>query len=618
MRNRFILLADLPLIATAAFGAFALRFEWLFVPAHPEFLPFLVAALAVKPIVFYAFGMYGRYWRYASTLDLLAVTLAVSAGSTLMAVFVAAATPVGLTPNFSRQVVLIDWLLTLALAGGLRMSVRVIGDARERGQKGNGDKAPKRILVAGAGEAGTLVVREMQKNPQLGMDPVGFLDDAPGKLGKSIHGIRVLDSLGGLARAVKMYKIDEVVVALPTAAGSVVRALTEQCRAAGVASRAMPGVFELLDGHVSVSRLRTVDISDLLRRTQVVDHPATASYLQDRTVLVTGAGGSIGSELCRQVAFARPACLVLLGHGENSIFDIRSQLAEQYQALRVHSVIADVRDRRRVHEVFERFRPEVVFHAAAHKHVPLMEENPCEAITNNVLGTGNVVQAAETFGVRRLVMISTDKAVAPTSVMGASKRLAESIVREAGRRCGRAFVVVRFGNVLGSRGSVVPYFKKQIESGGPVTVTHPEMKRFFMTIPEAVHLVLVAGGLGAGGELFVLNMGQPVRIDDLARDLIRLSGCDVDAIGIRYTGIRPGEKLEETLWADGATVASTSHAEVFSVNEHDPEAGGTIPLADILAAAESGDAERLQVLLELAVPTYVRPPGRTPARTEAL
>jgi FlaA1/EpsC-like NDP-sugar epimerase len=455
----------------------------------------------------------------------------------------------------------------------------------------------------------------MQKNPQLGMTPVGFLDDSPAKLGKWINGVRVLGPLADLAEVTATHRVDEVVVAMPTAGGPLVRGIAESCRRAAVPSRAVPGVFELLDGHVSVSRLRTVEIADLLRRSQVVGKPEAAAYVAGRTVLVTGAGGSIGSELSRQIAFARPARLILLGHGENSVFGVQQQLAEQYGSVKLVPVIADIRDAGRLQQVFERHHPQVVFHAAAHKHVPLMEENPEEAVTNNVLGTDNIVQAAERFGVDRLVLISTDKAVAPTSVMGASKRLAEAVVRAAARRSGRAFVVVRFGNVLGSRGSVVPFFKRQIERGGPVTVTHPDMKRFFMTIPEAVHLVLQAGGLGKGGELFVLDMGQPVRIRDLAEDLIRLSGFDVGEIGIEYTGIRPGERLEELLWEPGARVEPTAHPDVFSVSEgeqiDESQLGSTLEAMRLAVAASRPSS--LRALLAGQLSAIDSPPVRTNA-----
>ncbi len=487
------------------------------------------------------------------------------------------------------------------------MSIRVIGDATQRARKGIGGTTPKRVLVVGAGEAGTLVVREMQKNPQLGLEAIGFMDDAAQKRKKWICGVRVLGSLGDVGDLVKAHFIDEVIIALPSAPGSIVRAMAERCRDAGVAFRTVPGVFEVLDGHVSVSRLRNVDIADLLRRSQVNGRAGAAAYVTGRTVLVTGAGGSIGAELCRQIAHARPALLMLLGHGENSIFEVQNQLLQQYPSLCLTSVIADIKDRVRMERVFGTFRPDVVLHAAAHKHVPLMESNPEEAITNNVLGTMNVVAAAERCGTSRLVLISTDKAVAPTSVMGASKRLAESVVREAASRSGRAYVVVRFGNVLGSRGSVVPLFKRQIERGGPVTVTHPDMKRFFMTIPEAVHLVLQAGGMGKGGELFVLNMGEPVRIADLAADLIRLSGFDVDEIGIAYTGIRPGEKLEEDLWEKNAVVEPTGHGDIYRVSEEGSPAAGelTLLLPMLTEAAQKGERAAVEEILAKCFPSAV-------------
>lgn len=336
---------------------------------------------------------------------------------------------------------------------------------------------------------------------------------------------------------------------------------------------------------------------------------STSTYVEGRTVLVTGAGGSIGSELCRQVARARPLSLVLLGHGENSIFDIQMELRERHPDLAVVPVIADIRDQPRIRRVFDRLRPDIVFHAAAHKHVPLMEENPEEAVTNNVLGTQHVLQAALAVGTQRFVMISSDKAVAPSSIMGASKRLAEMLVRNAAQATSRGYVVVRFGNVLGSRGSVVPQFKRQIERGGPVTVTHPDMKRFFMTIPEAVHLVLEAGGLGRGGELFVLKMGEPVRIADLAEDLIKLSGLTLDEVPITFTGMRAGEKLEEALWETGAVTESTRHSEVLRVIEPNG-ASGTITTETLKAfatAAEQGDVLQIQTMLMQQIPTFAPP-----------
>ncbi len=606
MRNRYILLADVCLIPIVAFAAFALRFDWRFYATRHEFLSYVVAAMVTKPIVFHLFGMYRRYWRYASVKDLMAVLLAASASFVTMGIFVAARLVHNPLFEFSRAVLLLDGILTFLMAGGVRMSLRVVGESRQRARELPQGAPAKRVLVVGAGLAGTMVVREMERNPHLGMTPVGFLDDDRAKLGKQIYGVSVFGDTTTLANVVRQRQIDEVIIAMPTATGKLLRSIAEQCRQLGVASRTMPGVFELLDGNVSVSRLRQIEISDLLRRAQVMPAVNAPTYVAGRTVLVTGAGGSIGSELCRQVARARPASLVLIGHGENSIFDVHGELRERFPDLKVTAVIADIRDQRRILQVFDRLRPAIVFHAAAHKHVPLMEENPEEAITNNIVGTHHVLEAAIEFGTERFVLISSDKAVSPSSVMGASKRVAEMLVRDAARRTSRAYVVVRFGNVLGSRGSVVPHFKRQIERGGPVTLTHPEMKRFFMTIPEAVHLVLEAGGMGRGGELFVLKMGEPVRILDLAEDLIKLSGLTLEEVPIVYIGIRSGEKLEEALWETGAATEGTPHPDVLRVIEADDTSGREIPelLSTFATAADQGDYLRIQALLVHHIPTF--------------
>ena len=607
MRNRYLLVCDVPIVGVAAYSAFALRFDWFFPLHRPEFVPFLIAVLVVKPLVFLGLGMYSRLWRYASVQDLLAVLIAVSAASVAVSALVAAGTLSGILYEFSRAVLVIDWLLTLCGTGGLRMAVRLAAENRTRSRKSGGPREVKRVLVVGAGEAGSMVVREMRRNPQLGMETVALLDDDSIKLGKHVQGIPVVGRLDSLGEAIERYQIAEVIIAMPQATGAVVRAVAEACRVSGTPSRIVPGVYELLGGQLSVSRLRQIEIADLLRREQITAPPGTGIYLSRKRVLVTGAGGSIGSELCRQIALANPASITLVGHGENSIFDTQSQLRELFPAVPVQAVIADIRDQRRLETCFASTKPQVVFHAAAHKHVPLMEENPEEAITNNVVGTGNVVNACVTAGVEKLVMISTDKAVSPTSMMGASKRLAEMIVREAARRHGRAFVVVRFGNVLGSRGSVVPVFKRQIEAGGPITITHPDVKRYFMTIPEAVHLVLQAGGLASGGELFVLNMGKAVPIVQLADDLIRLSGLTTADIPIVYTGLRPGEKLEEVLWEADARVEPTAHRDVLRVSEHDPMDGGQLArsLATLAAEASSGDRLRLEAALAQWIPSYV-------------
>jgi len=609
MRNRYVLLADICLVPIVAFAAFALRFDWRFYGDRDEFLLYVLAAVVIKPTVFYWFGMYRRYWRYASVPDLMAVLLASSASLVAMGVVVGAWLIYDPLLEFSRAVLLIDGLLTFLAVGGVRMSVRVVAESQPRKPHRPRDKPAtpaKHVLVVGAGLAGTMVVREMERNPHLGMKPVGFLDDESSKLGKQIYGIPVFGNTASLLNVVQQRRIDEVVIAMPTATGKVLRSIAEQCRQLGIVSRTMPGVFELLDGNVSVSRLRQIEIADLLRREQVMPTVNAATYVEGRTVLITGAGGSIGSELCRQVARSHPEAIILLGHGENSIFDMQMELRERYPGLKVIAVIADIRDKQRLRQALDRLRPDIIFHAAAHKHVPLMEENPEEAITNNVLGTHNVLEAALEFEVDRFVMISSDKAVSPSSVMGASKRVAESLVRDAARRKGRRYVVVRFGNVLGSRGSVVPQFKRQIERGGPVTLTHPDMKRFFMTIPEAVHLVLEAGGIGRGGELFVLKMGDPVRITDLAEDLIKLSGFTLEEVPIVYTGIRPGEKLEETLWETGAVTESTPHPDILRVIEANDASGSEIPelMRTFTSAVAQGDRLGIQAVLAHHLPTF--------------
>ena len=607
MRNRYLLLCDVPIVAMAAYAAFALRFDWFFPLHRPEFLPFLFAVLLVKPFVFVLLGMYSRLWRYASVRDLNAVLIAVSAASAAIAVLVAAGTLSGWLYEFSRAVIVVDWLLTLCGTGGVRMAVRMAAENTDGFGRAASRPPFKRVLVIGAGDAGAMVVREVRRNPQLGMETVAFLDDAGNKRGKHVQGVPVIGPISGLTDAVERYGVAEVIIAMPTAPGAVVRTVTEACRESGIPSRIVPGVFELLGGQLNVSRLRKVEIADLLRREQVEAHPGTGIYLAQKRVLVTGGGGSIGSELCRQIAIANPALLVIVGHGENSIFDVQMQLREHFPAIPVQAVIADIRDPARLAACFRTARPQIVFHAAAHKHVPLMEENPEEAITNNVIGTSNIVDACVAASVERLVMISTDKAVSPTSMMGASKRLAEMIVRDAARRCGRAFSVVRFGNVLGSRGSVVPVFNRQIEAGGPITITHPDVRRFFMTIPEAVHLVLQAGGQSTGGELFVLNMGEPVRIVQLAEDLVRLTGLSAAEIPIVFTGLRPGEKLEEDLWEKDALVEPTNHPEVLRVKEHDPIDGSALTrsLESLATAARSGDRLRLEAALAQWIPSYV-------------
>jgi FlaA1/EpsC-like NDP-sugar epimerase len=602
-RNRNVLLVDVFLVIVAVLGSFALRLDFASYPFYfPAAWMMIGVALAIKIPAYYFFGLYRRLWIYASVSELKLITVAVTVASVIVSAIMLTLNGFNLVqPGMPRSALGIDWLLSLVLTGGFRFALRVLAEQSAPPRAG----AVRKLIIAGAGDAGALVVRELQKNPQLNLEPVGFLDDDRSKQKHQIHGVPVIGTLPDLSLVLENQKIDEVIIAIPSAPGKVVRLVADICRLKGVQFRTMPGIYELLGGRVSVSRLREVDITDLLRRDPVrLNDEAIGATLSAKTVLVTGAGGSIGRELCRQIARWSPARLILLGHGENSIFESLLELKEDYPALELIPVIADVRDADRLQTVFDAHRPQVVFHAAAHKHVPLMESNPSEAVTNNVIGTRNVVDAADRSGVERFVLISTDKAVAPSNVYGATKRIAEMIVLDAARQSKRVFTVVRFGNVLGSRGSIIPIFKRQIARGGPVTITHPDMQRFFMTIPEAVYLVLQASMMGRGGEVFVLNMGQQVRILDLAEDLIRLSGLEPGRdIEIVFTGIRPGEKLSEELWDQGTVLEKTAHPDIFRLGNGRDEPI-TLPdaIARLTALAKTDDGEGIVRALDEIVP----------------
>jgi FlaA1/EpsC-like NDP-sugar epimerase len=452
------------------------------------------------------------------------------------------------------------------------------------------------------------VIRELQKNPQINIIPIGILDDNPSKQNQQIHGIPVIGTLTDLARVLDSHSVDEVIISVPSAPGRVVRLVADVCRLKGIPFRTMPGFFELLGGSANIKRLREVEITDLLRREPVrIRDEQIGASLSNRTILVTGAGGSIGRELCRQISRWGPNELLLLGHGENSIFETYQEIKEFFPSLRVQPLIADVRDAARLNLIFSRFQPQIVYHAAAHKHVPLMEINIEEAVTNNILGTRNIVETSAANHIENLVMISSDKAIRPVNIMGASKRIAEMVVLDAGERYKphSSFNIVRFGNVLGSRGSVVPLFKRQIARGGPVTITHPDMRRYFMTIPEAVNLVLQASTLGGNAQAFVLNMGQQIRILDLAEDLIRLSGLEPGKdIEIVFTGTRHGEKLSEDLWEDGFAILSTEHPDIFKVGDQEIFSSNEIlQLTDeLIKLAYEGDSPAIMNLFDKMIP----------------
>lgn len=621
MRNRFFVVSDVVLLAAAVYCSYALRLEMLDLTRFRGGV-ILVAALAVViiPFVFWRTGVYARYWRYASVEEVLLLVGSVTIGVVLVGGIGLAVTRLGIRlPSdyfVPRSVPLIFLLLALGVTAGPRLAVRIA--ARYQGGGSQCDASPVPVLIMGAGDAGAMIVRELQRNPQLGMDVVGFVDDDLAKHEVYIHGVKVLGDRHAIPEIAKRYRVQHVIIAMPRAPGKAIREIVAICERAGVRTKIMPGIYSLLDGTVSVSRLRNVRIEDLLRREPVItDTEAVGDLIRGKRVLVTGGGGSIGSELCRQVLRFRPSELVVMGHGENSIFGIYNELCgtlvgqaqgtTSIDSTQVRAVIADIRFFDRVQSVFEECRPDIVFHAAAHKHVPLMELNPAEAITNNVLGTRNLLAASVERGVERFVMISSDKAVNPSSIMGASKRAAELLVHQAAASSGRPYVAVRFGNVLGSRGSVVPIFEEQVARGGPVTVTHPDMQRYFMTIPEAVQLVLQAAVLGTGGEVFVLDMGEPVRIVDLARDLIRLSGLeegrDIDVV---FTGVRPGEKLFEELFAPGEVYHRTKHEKIFIAGN----ASSFVPpqldrlLDELTAAAQRHDVVAIVRNLQDLIPEY--------------
>ncbi|MDP2966192.1 MAG: nucleoside-diphosphate sugar epimerase/dehydratase [Pelolinea sp.] len=608
IRNRYVLIGDAILVVVSVLSAYILRLELVevFSNYYLSLLWMLGLTLLIKLVVYYFFGLYRRMWIYASMKELQLVLVAVTIASALVSAFMLVLFANRFFISFPRSVLIIDWIQSIIFVGGLRYGLRMFAEGWNK-FSGNGKISPqKTALIIGAGDAGALVAKELLKNPQLNLKPIGFLDDNPDKFKQQIHGVPVIGKLKDISKTIDSKVINEVIIAIPSAPGSIVRSVSDSCHRNHIPFRTMPGLYELLGGKVSVSRLREVDIADLLRRELTdIDDQAVGKILKGKTVLVTGAGGSIGTELCRQIARWKPSELVLLGHGENSIFETYLEIKENFPELKLSASIADIRDGNRIEQEFSRYKPQVVFHAAAHKHVPLMENNVEDCILNNVLGTQHIINSCLKHDVERLVLISTDKAIRPVSVMGASKRLAEMLVLDAAAKTDMPYSVVRFGNVLGSRGSVVPLFKRQIAHGGPVTVTHPKMKRYFMTIPEAVHLVLQAAGIGKGGETFILNMGQQIKIVDLAEDLIKLSGLEPGKdIDIVFTGIRNGEKLSEDLWNDGRQFNQTKHPDIYSEEGQEELRGDALNLAvkDLVDLANAGAKEKIISQLNKIIP----------------
>ncbi|MBX7116574.1 MAG: polysaccharide biosynthesis protein [Myxococcaceae bacterium] len=561
-RRALVVLVHAALFSASILGAFLLRFEFSIPEEYfPISYAWLGAILVFKLLCFAWFGMFSGMWRYTGARDLVSLFRAATVATGLFALFIV----LGGHRSFPRSILVIDWLLTMMLVGGLRFGIRSLWQLASAVTREADRAERRRILVVGAGDAGEMLLREMQRMYAHRYQPVAVVDDDRRKIGQHIHGVPVVGTVDQAQAVVSSRQVNEIVIAIPTANGKQMRRILDACKPAGVAIRTIPGIDQVVDGHVTMNQLRSVDIEDLLGREPVtLDTRSLVALLEGRVVMVTGAGGSIGSELCRQVARFKPSQLLLVEQAENALFEIHRELSAKFPLLHTVPCVADICDVRRMERLFVTHQPSAVFHAAAHKHVPMMEANPGEALKNNVGGTRVVADLAHRFNVDSFVMISTDKAVNPTSLMGATKRVAEIYVQAMSQRSKTRFVAVRFGNVLGSAGSVLPIFKEQIAAGGPITVTHPDMRRYFMTIPEASQLVLQAGTMGRGGEIFVLDMGEPVKIVDLARDLITLSGLKPgEDIEIKFSGVRPGEKLFEELNAADENADKTLHPKIF-------------------------------------------------------
>jgi len=620
VRNRHWFICDITIFAITPLLALGLRLDGNL--NLQEYISQLGIAtilfLAVKLIVFWKYGFYRRYWRYASVDEVIYTVMLMTGVIVIQTTLfnILEKTFNLLLSGLPESLPILEGLLSCIFVIALRFSVRVVDRVS---YKQKNFKNRERVLIIGAGSAGISLAEDMQRNPQFGGCPVGFIDDDIKKKHIHLRGIPVVGDRYKISQVIKTLKIQKVIIAMPTVSGQSIREIVDICQKSGVQPSTLPGIYEILNGRVLVNSVRDIKIEDLLRREPInIDVERVSKFIKNKTVLITGSGGSIGSELCRQILRSYPAQIILIGHGENSVFNIQQELEQLILILKntsklainipqIYTFIADIRVRSRLEHAFERFKPDVIFHAAAHKHVPLMELNPAEAITNNVMGTRNLLQVALQYDVEHFVMISTDKAVNPTNVMGASKRVAEMLVLQAAKESGKSYVAVRFGNVLGSRGSVVPTFQKQILAGGPITVTHPDICRYFMTIPEAVQLVLQASVLGRSGEVLMLNMGEPVKIVDLAKELIHLSGYEVNKdIDIVFTGLRPGEKLFEELFIEGEEYEKTEHEKLLVVKN----ASQIIPsyldmtVETLLGVAAKNDVDSIMLLLSQLVVGY--------------
>lgn len=559
IRRSILFTIDIILLTLAYFITFELRFEFYVPLSYVELLKntFILIVL-IKILFYFVFGLYNSLWRYVSVDELFKLILATTISSILIYIF-----NVSFDLLIPRSIIFIDWIISIFITGGFRLSYRLVRRAYQNINKSEDNV--QRIMIIGAGDAGNMIIRELKNSINVHYKPVVIVDDDVNKNNSTLLGVPIKNGMNRIPELVSEYSVNEIIVAIPSLSKTRLAEIVKIAQTTHCKVKTLPGINEIIDNKVGLSNIRDVSIEDLLGREEVnLKINEISSYLENKVVLVTGAGGSIGSELCRQIVRFKPQKLVLLDIYENNVYDLQQELLHNFKDLNLEVIIASVRDKDRILEVFKHYKPEIVFHAAAHKHVPLMEHNPQEAIKNNIFGTLKVALCAHETNVKRFVLISTDKAVNPTNVMGATKRVAELIIQALNQKSNTEFVAVRFGNVLGSNGSVIPLFKKQIAYGGPVTITHPEITRYFMTIPEASRLVLQAGAMAQGGEIFVLDMGKPVKIVDLAKQLIELSGLEPDVdITITYTGLRPGEKLYEELLLSEEGTSETSHSEIF-------------------------------------------------------
>jgi len=607
--NKKFLIYDSFLVTFFLYFALLLRFDFKIPSEYILFFKFsIIPVILITIFCNRLFNLYDFIWKYASIGELLSIVYSVTLTNII---FILYSYTINYTLldlmhyRFPATVHIIFWVLSVGALGGTRFLYRII-EKNENSTTLNEKKS--KLLIVGAGDAGAMLIKEVKKHNSLNYDIIGLIDDDEYKVGQVINGIKILGGREDIEDICKKNNVEEIFIALPSAPFQERKYIYNICKKTGCKLKTLPGIYEIINGDVNISQLRDVDINDLLGRPPVkLNNENINEYILDKVVMVTGGGGSIGSELCRQIVKFKPKKLIILDIYENNAYDLQMELKYKYPDLDLAVVIASIRDFERLKEIFSKYRPYVVFHAAAHKHVPLMEDNVVEAIKNNIIGTYNVVKCSHMYNVRRFVQISTDKAVNPTNVMGATKRFCEKIIQAFDKGSETEYVAVRFGNVLGSNGSVIPLFKKQIMQGGPITVTHPEINRFFMTIPEAAQLVIQAGAMAKGGEIFVLDMGEPVKIVDLARDLIRLSGLKPDEdIKIEYSGLRPGEKLYEELLMDEVALTSTEHEKIFVEKPMGFDVDYVEKSIEEFKNVIENDREDIIELLEEKVPTYKR------------